>query len=107
MDRQSYLDLMQFPPEWQAWGMLPIEFVDAQRAEYKAGHEDGSEHDRHGVFQWCLKQGLSVEQLVRLSRLTWLDPDQIMAGYVRECIAKQPQLNPDVAAALTTPYHRA
>lgn len=107
MDRQSYLDLMQFPPEWQEWGMLPIEFVDAQRAEYKASHEQGSEHDRHGVFQWWLKQGLSVEQLIRLSHLTWLDPDQTMAGYVRECIAKRPQLNPVVAAALTTPYHRA
>ena len=107
MDLQSYLNLMQFPPEWQDWDMLPIDFVDAQRAGYESGHEHGSEHDRHSVFRWWLKQAASAEQLAVLVRLTWLDPDQVMAGHVRDCIAKKSQLNPNVVAALATPYHRA
>jgi hypothetical protein len=107
MDRQSYLNLMQFPPEWQDWNMLPFDLVDAQRAGYEAGHEHGSEHDRHSVFQWWLKQGAGTELLILLAHLTWLDPDQVMAGYVRDCIAKQPQFNSTVAAAIATSYHRA
>ena len=80
--------------------MLPLAFVSDQSALYEPGHEEASEHDRHGVFQWWLRQRPSVATLVRLVELSWLDPDQIMAGYVRECIARQPSLSQEVQMAL-------
>jgi hypothetical protein len=106
MNRDAYLSLMQFPKEWTDWEMVPGLFVDLQSAQYEPGHEDGSEHDRHGVFQWWLKQNPTAEQLVLLARLSWIDPDPLMAGYVRECIQAQPNFSAAVADAISTPYHR-
>lgn len=107
MELDHYLKLMEFSPEWLEWGVLPLDFVTAQAGSYQPGHEASSEHDRHAVFQWWLKQNPSADKLVLLARLAWLDPDQIMAGHVRELIAQQKGADPLVAVALQTPYHRA
>ena len=106
MELSGYLNLMKFPPEWVSWNVLPIDFVTAQANMYEIGDEQGSEHDRHGVFQWCLGQHPSPEQLVLLARLTWLDPDPIMAGSVRQRIADVANEHPAVIAALQFPHRR-
>jgi hypothetical protein len=107
MDQSIYLRLMQFPPEWLSWQMLPVEFLAAQASNYEPGHEDASEHDRHGVFQWWLRQQPEISVLIKLVNLSWLDPDQLMAGYVRQCIAQQSHQNADLNHALSNPYRRA
>ena len=107
MDQDSYLSLMQFPSEWLSWQMLPEDFLAAQAASYEPGHEDASEHDRHGVFQWWLRQQPDADVLVKLARLSWLDPDQLMAQSVRNLIAQQPCNDSDVSYALSNPYRRA
>ena len=107
MTRDSYLRLMAFPVEWSAWGMLPEALIDRQIDAYEPGHEAASEHDRHGAFQWWLRQEPTEDQLVALARLSWLDPDAIMGAHVRQCIAARLPLAPGVAAAIASPYHRA
>ncbi len=107
MDRDSYIEIMAFPGEWERWGMLPDESLALLIAGYEPGHEAASEHDRHGVFQWWLKRQLTTEQLITLARLSWLDPDPHMGGYVRECISSHAGFTPAVAEAIASPYHRA
>ncbi len=107
MTHSDWLKLMQFPPEWTAWNLIPSELATMQLSGYEPGHEGASEHDRHGAFQWWLKQHPRPEVLVQLARLSWLDPDQPMAQYVRECIAKQSGKNAEVGNALATSYQRA
>ena len=103
MTFDEYLKLMKFPSEWQAWEMLPRAFVAEQMSLYQPGHENTSEHDRHGVFQWWLHQTPSASELVQLARLSWLDPDQKMAAHVRAHIETQPYCTAEVLLALTGP----
>ena len=107
MNRDTYIKLMAFPPEWTAWGMLPDESIRQMMETYKPGMENGSEHDRHGAFQWWHKTGATETQLINLARLSWLDPDEAMGGYVRDCIAARPDMPAAVTEALASPYHRA
>jgi len=107
MKHVDWLKLMQFPPEWLGWQLIPTELAAIQLAGYDPEHEGAPEHDRHGAFQWWLKRNPSPETLVQLARLSWLDPDQPMALYVRECITKQPGCNTEVTDALSIPYRRA
>ena len=107
MDQETYLKLMQFPPEWHLWQMLPVNFLGEQVSSYEPGHEDAPEHDRHSVFQWWLRQHPDANTVVKLVNLSWLDPDQSMAGHVRKCIAQQSFHNADVDHALCNPYTRA
>lgn len=80
--------------------MLPDTYVGAVLPRYERGHELASEHDRHGAFQWWLKQDPNEDCLVKLAKLSWLDPDPLMGGYVRECISKAKHFGPLVASAI-------
>lgn len=91
---------MRFPLEWEALGFVPAEWLSQAVSSYMPGHEQAPEHDRHGLFQWWLKRNPSKAQLVTLARLSWLDPDQAMAGYVRECISKSAAFDQEVAHAV-------
>jgi len=100
MTRSEWLALMKFPTEWSEWELLPEELLAAQIQGYEPGHENATEHDRHGAFQWWLKREPPEAVLVQLAQLSWLDPDPSMGGYVRECIAKARAFSPAVAQAL-------
>src|SRR5262245_13112389 len=95
---------MGFPPQWLSWGLLPSELATIQLDGYAPGHEDAAEHDRNGAFQWWLWQEPPKEILLKLARLTWLDPDPLMAEYVRQSIAKAKACDEDVQRALVEPY---
>jgi hypothetical protein len=107
MKHADWLELMLFPPEWSDWQLIPTELAAVQLGGFRPEHQGAPEHDRHGAFQWWLSRNPDPEILVQLARLTWLDPDQPLGLYVRECIAKQPGCNVEVADALGTPYQRA
>jgi hypothetical protein len=107
MDHDSYLRLMKFPPEWSEWRLLPEQVIDDLIHSYEPGNENASEHDRHGVFQWWIHHGATQAQLIALARLSWLDPDQLMGNYVRECMRGLASTSDALAAAITTPYRRA
>ena len=80
---EALLRKLEFPKEWRDWDMIPSELADMQLRGYRSGHEESPEHDRHGAFNWWLKRNPSTEQLHKLCELTFLDPDQHMASYVR------------------------
>ena len=88
MTHDEFLRLMKFPKEWLEWEMIPDELARMQVERYEPGHEKGSEHDRNGAFHWWLKRSPDNVQLDKLEKLSFLDPDQIMAADVRKYIAK-------------------
>ena len=106
MNYENWLHLMKFPEEWTTWNLLPAELRELQISGYEPGHEEASEHDRHGAFQWWLQRDPSPETLILLAQLSWLDPDQKMGGGVRKTISKHPAYNLSVEQALVTPYAR-
>jgi len=95
---------MKFPKQWSEWELLPDELKAIQLNGYESGHENAPEHDRHGAFQWWLKRDVPKVTVIRLAHLTWLDPDPLMGGYVRECMAKKFAEDEDIQNAILTPY---
>lgn len=106
MTHADWLELMRFPPEWVEWDLIPDALAAIQSTGYRPGHEAASEHDRHGAFQWWLRRDPSHATLILLARVSWLDPDQHMAGYVRQCIARHHDCSAEIRHALDTPYTR-
>ncbi len=88
MTKNKFMELMRFSEEWEKSGMYPDELFLDQFNGYEPGHEEGAEHDRNGAFHWWLKKDPSKEELIILTRLTFLDPDQHMAEDVRSYIIK-------------------
>ena len=100
MTRGEYLTLMRFPDDWEAWGLINDQWLAGAMKKYQPGHESGSEHDRHGAFQWWLKHQPSKDILLKLARLCWLDPDEVMANSVRKDISKSKACDVEVLNAL-------
>ena len=88
MSKSEFLRLMKFPSEWEEWGMYPEELFKLQFSAYSPGKEEGSEHDRNGAFHWWLANCPNSEALLKLAKLSWLDPDQVMADDARKHIAR-------------------
>lgn len=80
--------------------MYPDELFEIQVSNYKPGHEEGSEHDRNGAFHWWLRRNPSKEQLIKLAKLTHLDPDQLMANDVKNYIKNATNYDNEVGEIL-------
>ena len=78
MTKAEFLQLMRFPPEWEALGMYPQELFELQASRYEPGHERGCEHDRNGAFHWWLTRGPSKRDVENLRRLASVDPDRAL-----------------------------
>jgi hypothetical protein len=83
MTKAEFLQLMRFPPEWEALGMYPQELFELQAGRYEPGHERGSEHDRNGAFHWWLRRGPSRREVENLRRLASVDPDRALGEDMR------------------------
>lgn len=83
-DEKEFLKLMQYPKEWVEWDMLPKVVIENQMKEYKPGDEQSSEHYRNGAFHYWIRGLATEEQLIKLVRLSALDPETIMCKYIRE-----------------------
>lgn len=102
MTRNEFIQLMQYPREWLEWEMLPDELIDAQIAEYQPGSAHTTERYRHAAFHYWLQRRPSNATLLKLIRLSYLDPDP-MSSYVlrKEHLARAENANdPEVAQAL-------
>lgn len=86
MNKDEFLKKMNFPIEWKIYNMYPDELYFMQVKNYQDGDEQGSEHDRNGAFHWWLKRAPDRNELALLIKLTYLDPDQLMANDVRNYI---------------------
>lgn len=65
-----------------------MNFIFLQITNYQEGDEQGSEHDRNGAFHRWLKRNPNKNKLTLLIKLTYLDPDQLMANDVRSYIRR-------------------
>ncbi|MGE8260634.1 MAG: hypothetical protein ACN6RJ_14500 [Stenotrophomonas sp.] len=96
MDKRAYLKMMEFPAKWQEYNLLPDELIDQLLSTYTPGMESSSEHDRNSVFHWWLRRSPSKDLLLKLVELSFLDPDQLMAGDVRKHITRSDSFDHDV-----------
>ena len=80
---------MLVPKEWKELGMLPeTSYLMELISTYKSGMENSSEHDRNGFFHWWLKKDPTEKQLIKLAKLTLVEPDIHMAKDVQSYILK-------------------
>ncbi|MBP1151171.1 MULTISPECIES: hypothetical protein [unclassified Methylocaldum] len=101
MTKNEFINLMQYPREWVEWGMLPDELLNGQIAEYEPGSERASQHYRNGAFHFWLRRGPSKDVLLKLARLSFLDPDPLMADWLRkDYIAKAENADGEVLRVL-------
>lgn len=101
MTKDEFIKLMEFPPEWREWDMLPDELLNRQMAEYAPGSERASAHYRSRAFHFWLQQRPSKEVLLKLARLSFLDPDPLIAYALRkDYIAKAENADDEVSQAL-------
>ena len=92
---------MQYPHEWIEWGMLTDELLNIQMGQYYPGSERASEHYRNGAFFYWLHNNPSKEVLLKLTKLSFLDPDILMAQWLRnEYIAKAENADEEVKSAI-------
>lgn len=100
MTKQEFIKLMQYPREWVEWDMLPDEMLNRQIANYGAGGERASGCCRNDAFHFWLRGTPSKDVLLKLIRLSFLDPDPLMAYSLRkDYIAKAENADEDVARA--------
>ena len=101
MTRNEFIRLMQYPSEWDEWGMLTEELMDIQMGEYYPGSERSSEHFRNGAFAYWLHEDPSKEVLLKLVKLSYLDPDSPMGEWLRsEHISKSQNADGEVMEAI-------
>lgn len=89
MKTEDYLELMRFPKEWRGLGMVPDEeYISNHIFHLKPGMEHTPEHARHEAFHYWLAREASTDQLERLTKLSFLDPDTEMGESIRAEILK-------------------
>lgn len=100
MTKDEFIRRMQYPREWVEWAMLPDELLDEQIAECGRGGDWASEHYRNGAFRYWLRRRPSKDVLLKLVRLSFLDPDPLMAYSLRkDYIAKAENADEEVLRA--------
>lgn len=101
IDRNEFLKVMQFPPQWESLGMYPEALAYIQIKGYESGHEEASEHDRCGAFHWWLKRVPTESELMKLMFLASIDPDYLMGEGIRKYIRKSDNYSSIVESAWT------
>ena len=84
MTKDAFIKLMQYPREWVEWNMLPDELINSQLAEYAPGSEQAAEHYRNGAFHFWLRQKPGKEILIKLIKLSYLDPNPLTSYVLRK-----------------------
>lgn len=101
MTKNDFIKLMQYPREWTEWAMLPDELINEQLADYEPGSEQASERVRNAAFHFWLQRTPSKDMLLKLIKLSYLDPDPLMSYCLRkDHIAKAENVDEEVAQVL-------
>lgn len=101
MTQAEFLKLMRYPREWLEWEMLPDELISGQMAEYEAGSSRAPEGYRSAAFHFWLRANPSKDILLKLIRLSYLDPEPLMSYCLRkDHIANAENVDEDVAQVL-------
>lgn len=101
MTKNEFIQLMQYPREWFEWDMLPDELINGQIAEYAPASEQTAERYRNAAFHFWLRKKPDKEILLKLIKLSYLDPEPLMSYVLRkEHIANAENVDEDVAQVL-------
>lgn len=99
MNKNAFIKLMRYPREWVEWDMLPDELINEQLAQFKPG--SSAERYRTDAFHFWLRREPSKAILLKLIRLSYLDPDPLMAYCLRkDHIARAENVDEEVSRAL-------
>ena len=105
MKKEEFMLLMHFPNEWSELLMYPDELFYEQLKEYEIEKDDeGSEHYRNGAFHWWLRANPEKSILIKLTHLTFLDLEQLMADDVRSYIIKANYFDTDIEEIMKNLY---
>lgn len=84
MSKTEFVRRMQYPREWLEWDMLPDELIDSQIAAYESDVEPAPERYRNQAFHFWLRTKPSKDILLKLIRLSYLDPEPLMSYCLRK-----------------------
>lgn len=84
MTKNEFIKLMQYPREWLEWHMLPDELINGQLAEYAPGSEQAAVRYRNAAFHFWLQSRPSKDILLKLIKLSYLDPDPLISYVLRK-----------------------
>jgi len=98
--KNKMAEILHFPKEWLEWKMYPDEKFLAHRKLFQPGNESDSENERNETFHHWLSRELTEDQLLKLTRLSHLDPDPSMAEDIRRHINKHKNCTPKVKQLL-------
>ena len=101
MTRNEFIKLMQYPREWLEGDMLPDELIDLQMVQYQPGGEQAAERYRNAAFHFWLRKRPGKEILLKLIKLSYLDPDPLSSyAFRKDYIANADNADEEVAQAL-------
>ena len=98
--KNKLAEILHFPKEWLEWKMYPQEMFLEHRKLFQPGNESDSENERNETFHHWLSRELTEDQLLRLIKLSQLDPDPTMSSNVRDHINKHKNCTPKVKKLL-------
>ena len=93
-------EILEFPTEWLEWDMYPEELFLEHRKKFMPGNESDAENERNEVFHYWLSRELTEDQLLRLVKLSQLDPDLLMAEDIQNHIKNHKSCTPKVKELL-------
>ena len=94
--KNKMAEILHFPKEWLEWKMYPESLFFAHRKQFQPGNESDSENERNETFHHWLSKELTEDQLLKLAKLSQLDPDPNMAKDIRDHINKHKNCTPKV-----------
>lgn len=98
--KSKLAEILHFPKEWLEWKMYPDEMFLAHRKQFQPGNESDCENERNETFHHWLSRELTEDQLLKLVKLSQLDPDPLMAENIRTHISKHKNCTPNVKKLL-------
>ncbi len=86
--KNKLAEILHFPKEWLEWKMYPDQIFLSHRKQFQPGNESDSENERNATFHYWLSRELTEDQFIKLVKLSFLDPDPLMAEKIRNHIRK-------------------
>jgi hypothetical protein len=98
--KDKLAEILLFPKEWLEWKMYPDSLFFEHRNQFQPGNESDSENERSETFHHWLSKELTEDQLLKLVKLSQLDPDPTMAKTIQDHIEKHKNCTPKVKKSL-------
>ena len=98
--KDKLAEILLFPKEWLEWKMYPDSLFFEHRNQFQPGNESDSENERSETFHHWLSKELTEDQLLKLVKLSQLDPDPTMAKIIQDHIEKHKNCTPKVKKSL-------